>query len=64
MIQKQYGNYYLICDNCGTILSVEHSFDKAVDAKKDKGVKSRKIDGRWIDVCVDCQVNIFKEQRK
>ena len=54
-IEKEYGDYCLICDACDACIT-EDSFDGAVDAKKREGWLSRKDgDGEWIDVCPDCQ---------
>ena len=55
MIGKFSGFYSLQCDICGE----EHNeqfddFYEAVEAKKDNGWKSKKIDGEWCDICPDC----------
>ena len=53
-------NYYQglftpICDVCGAELPTEFDFNEAVNAKKDAGWKTRKVDGQWQDICCDCQ---------
>jgi hypothetical protein len=56
MIDKQGGQYYLICDICGE--EADEAFDDFYDAvqyKKDNGWKSQKRNGQWEDVCPDCQ---------
>ena len=54
-IERFHDQFTPICDLCGTRLPGEFSFMDAVEAKKDAGWKSRKIDGEWEDVCTDCQ---------
>ncbi len=44
-----------VCDLCEARLPGEFSFHDAVQAKKDAGWISRKVDGEWEDVCPDCQ---------
>ena len=58
MILKEYGKYRLICDNCDEIIETYDSWDEAVEGKKEQQVKSSKIDGKWIDVCYECQEEI------
>jgi hypothetical protein len=43
------------CDICGEELDTEFNFYDAVQAKKDAGWKSRKVNGEWEDVCTSCQ---------
>jgi len=47
--------YIPTCDMCGAQLSEQYDFNDAVEAKRDAGWKSKKIDGEWIDMCNDCQ---------
>ena len=49
------GMYSLTCDNCGEELD-EQFFDfyEAVEAKKENGWKSRKVNGNWEDWCDKC----------
>ena len=55
MISKEYGKYILSCDICSAAAEEEYeTFQDAVDAKSDKGWKSKKIEGQWVDVCLDC----------
>jgi Fe2+ or Zn2+ uptake regulation protein len=55
MISKEYGKYTLICDMCGATTEEEYeTFQDAVDAKRDTGWKSKKIDGEWVDLCPGC----------
>lgn len=44
-----------VCDLCEARLPGEFSFHDAVQAKKDAGWISRKVNGEWEDVCPDCQ---------
>lgn len=56
MIDKQSGQYHLICDICGE--EAEETFDdfyEAVQYKKAEGWKSQKRNGQWEDVCPGCQ---------
>jgi len=43
-----------ICDRCYAELDGEFEFHTAVEAKKDAGWKSRKVNDRWQDVCDNC----------
>lgn len=55
MISKEYEKYTLICDICGG--GIDDGFDTfqdVVDAKKDIGWKSKRIEGEWMDLCPDC----------
>lgn len=55
MISKEYGKYTLICGICGAGTDEEfETFQDAVDAREDSGWKSKKINGEWADVCLDC----------
>lgn len=55
MKYKEYGKYTLVCDICGACVDEEYeTFQDTVDARKDLGWKSRKIDGDWADICPDC----------
>ena len=49
------GLYTPTCDVCGKELPTEFDFNEAVNAKKDVGWETRKVDGQWQDVCRDCQ---------
>lgn len=54
MIDKQHGEYILICDICGEVAETFNDFYDAVQFKKDEDWKSRKINGDWHDVCPGC----------
>lgn len=43
------------CDVCGDVLEDEWDFYDAVEAKKQAGWRSRKVDDEWIDICPYCQ---------
>ena len=47
--------YAPICDICGEELPAETDWQAAVDAKRDAGWKSHKVDGDWQDFCCECQ---------
>lgn len=56
MIDRQYGEFRLICDVCGGWDGrVFRDFYDAVDHKKDNGWKSQRNGSGWQDVCPDCQ---------
>ena len=57
MIEKEYGEYILICDVCGDATAGEgwQTFQEAVQHKRDNGWRWRKIDGEWEDICPECQ---------
>jgi Fe2+ or Zn2+ uptake regulation protein len=55
MIDKSCGFYSLVCDNCGEELDEQFDdFYEAVEAKKENGWKSKKVNGEWQDICPDC----------
>ena len=47
--------YLPICDVCGTELYVKFDLDEAVESKKHEGWKECWIDGRFKDICPNCQ---------
>lgn len=47
--------YIPTCDICGEQLAEQYDFEDAVEAKRDAGWRSKKINGEWIDLCNDCQ---------
>ena len=54
-IDKSCGTFNLTCDNCGEELEGDfEDFYEAVEAKKENGWKSRKVDGNWEDWCDKC----------
>lgn len=57
MIDKFGGMYSLTCDICEEEAPKDFfEFQDAVDYKKANGWKSQKRNGKWQDVCPDCQV--------
>jgi hypothetical protein len=54
MIDKQHGEYSLICNICDETGEIFSSFEDAVDYKKECGWKSKKQGDEWIDICPDC----------
>jgi len=53
-IQQEHKDYYLICDNCTKEIGPFDEFYKAVEAKKEHGWKSKKVNGQWEDWCDKC----------
>ena len=53
LIDYDFREYYLVCDNCGKRISFEDFWD-AVNYKKENGWKSRKQGEDWIDICNEC----------
>ena len=56
MIEKEYGHYIVACDVCTN--EMDATFDTwqdAVDGMKAEGYEAIMIDGRWVDVCPECQ---------
>jgi len=49
------GLYMPICDICGTELYVKFDFNEAVESKKRAGWKECWTNGRFKDICPDCQ---------
>lgn len=55
-IEKDFGFYTAVCDNCGEEMSGFDDFYDAVDGKKAAGWRSKKDErGEWIDLCPACQ---------
>ncbi len=57
MIDKEYGEFILVCDICGEATAGDgwQTFQEAVDGKKQAGWKSQRHNGVWQDVCLECQ---------
>jgi hypothetical protein len=55
MIDKEHGEFILSCDFCGEQVDGFDDFYDAVDYKKDKGWKNKRINGDWNDICPECQ---------
>jgi len=55
MIDNRNGLYIPTCDICGAELPKEFDFYAAVEAKKEAGWKSQKVNDVWEDVCPECQ---------
>lgn len=54
-IDNTAGRFTLICDNCGEELDeMFDDFYDAVEAKKENGWKSKKVNGNWEDWCNKC----------
>ncbi len=53
-IERNGREFIPTCDICGDVLFPEDIFQDAVDAKKEAGWKSRRVNGEWEDVCDDC----------
>jgi hypothetical protein len=56
--------YMPTCDICGKQLAEEWTFQEAVEAKKNAGWCSRKIDNEWIDLCDDCKRDLSNSVKK
>lgn len=54
-IQNNHGMCIPTCDICGEELPGTYDFYDAVESKKDAGWKSKKTDGKWEDICTECQ---------
>ena len=55
MINKEYGYYQCVCDNCSKAGEEHDTFDFCVEMKHNEGFVSKKINGEWMDLCEDCQ---------
>lgn len=56
MIEKEYGHFIIACDVCTN--EADAAFDTwqdAVDCRESEGYQALLIDGRWVDVCPECQ---------
>lgn len=54
-IDKFAGLFTLTCDNCGKELNEQFDeFYDAVEAKKENGWKSKRVNGDWEDWCDEC----------
>lgn len=56
MIDKQYGKFMLVCDNCGQLLAGYETHVHAVKALKDLGweINFNADTNTWFDCCPDC----------
>ena len=54
MIDSFHNTHTLRCDVCDGEIGDYDDFWDAVNAKKAKGMKSRKIGDDWVDYCRDC----------
>ena len=61
--QLEWPDYYsmfeLKCDCCKKWIAEADSFQEAVSKKKELGVRSRKINGKWYDTCSECNEKIL-----
>lgn len=55
MIDRVYNEFRLVCDVCGNEETGFNYFDEAVEARKELGWISRRINGEYQDICPDCQ---------
>lgn len=55
MIDREYNKFRLVCDVCGNEETGFDYFDEAVEAKKELGWVSRRVNGEYQDICPDCQ---------
>jgi hypothetical protein len=53
-IEQSGGMFIPVCDVCCDELPAEFDFVNAVQAKKNAGWKSRKVNGDWEDWCDAC----------
>jgi uncharacterized protein YycO len=54
-IERDDGVYVAICDDCGDTEDFNlDDFSDVVDAMKERGWKSKKIDNEWENHCPDC----------
>ena len=54
-ITKQYGKYYVECNNCGATASPFNTFPDALEWAKDKNWKIRSGGGEWWMECDECR---------
>ena len=59
MIEKFYGQYTPICDNCEKTLPGKMSCIDAIAAIRDAGWESRLVQGQRMHICTDC---LFEEK--
>ena len=66
MIERNGGEFELICDHCEDSVDGFDEFDDAVQYKKNNGWKNIKSDsGQWFELCPVCSTpEIVKEYRK
>ncbi len=56
MIDKQYGDYIIICDVCQeTALEGFDTFQEVMDARREEGWVTARVGGEWADICPECQ---------
>lgn len=54
-IEREYGKYIPVCDNCLSTLEECDTFQDALDACKEAGWRNIKINGAWQNRCHNCQ---------
>lgn len=60
MIDREYQEYFLVCDICGEEVNGFEDFEDALDYKENEGWESKpgeQLDLKygWVDVCPKCQ---------
>lgn len=61
LIEKVKGKLILYCDNCSEMIEFDN-FDEALEYTKLNGWELKKIDDLWINICPECQTEVFNDE--
>lgn len=64
MIDREYGEYFLVCDICGEEIDGFDTFDDALDYSREEGWESKRgeqldLKDGWVDICPKCQMQLY-----
>ena len=62
MIEKEYEEFNLECDECGRYVPRFDTFQDALDYSDEMGWGKKKVNGEWENYCDDCLE--FKRRRR
>ncbi len=63
-IEREYGKYIPVCDNCLAVLEKCDTFQDAVNCQKENGWRNVKINGVWQSRCQKCSGDYQKREPK
>jgi hypothetical protein len=53
-VEREYGGFRPVCDDCGAELTVRPTFESALAAMKRAGWMRQAENGEWRDLCPEC----------
>lgn len=61
MIDRDYGEYYGVCDACGAVTEGTYdTFQDAVDGMRAEGWKTVNMGGEWVNYCPSCAAKLAR----